>query len=83
MNTKQEDGLEIPENVSKQEKRILYLLAQGKQNKYIAEVFCLSDHTVKNHKANLCRKLNLASTTELYFWAVRNATKWQDRRGCE
>lgn len=73
MNTKQDDGMEIPENISMQEKRILHLLAQGKQNKYIAEAFCLSEHTVKNHKANLCRKLNLTSTTDLYFWAIRNA----------
>ncbi len=60
-------------NLTKQEKRILSLIAQGKQNKYIAEAIFLSEHTVKNHKANICRKLNVINTLELYLWASKNA----------
>lgn len=63
----------IQQNISEHEKNILKLLSQGKQNKCLAESLCLSEHTIKNHKANLCRKLNLNSTTELYLWAVQNA----------
>ncbi|MDP1815725.1 MAG: LuxR C-terminal-related transcriptional regulator [Leadbetterella sp.] len=65
--------MQIPQNISNHEKSILVLLSQGKQNKYIAETLFLSEHTIKNHKANLCRKLNLNSTTELYLWASQYA----------
>ncbi len=58
--------------ITDQEKRILFWLSKGKQNKFLAETLYSSEHTVKNHKANLCRKLNLTSTTELYCWAIRN-----------
>ena len=64
--------MNLQNNLTKQEKRILYLIAQGKQNKYIAEAIFLSEHTTKNHKANLCSKLNVKGTLELYLWASRN-----------
>jgi DNA-binding NarL/FixJ family response regulator len=70
--------MQILQNISEHEKKILCLLSQGKQNKYLADTLCLSEHTIKNHKANLCRKLNLNSTTELYLWAVKNVTTLQN-----
>ncbi len=67
----------LPQDVSDHEKSILTMLSQGKQNQCIAKAFCLSEHTIKNHKANLCRKLSLSSTTELYVWASQCATMLQ------
>ncbi len=69
--------MQIPQNISDHEKSILYMLSRGKQNKCIANALCLSEHTIKNHKANLCRKLKLSSTTELYIWANQYATMLQ------
>lgn len=73
--------MQIPQNISDHEKSILYMLSQGMQNKCIANALCLSEHTIKNHKANLCRKLSLSSTTELYVWASQCATMLQTLGG--
>jgi DNA-binding CsgD family transcriptional regulator len=63
---------------SRQERIILKLLGEARQNKYIADTLCLSVHTIKNHKANICQKLSLQGCTELYRWCVLNATMLQD-----
>jgi DNA-binding CsgD family transcriptional regulator len=68
---------------TKQERIILNLLAEGKQNIYIADTICLSVHTIKNHKANICQKLNLQGCTELYRWCAINATMLQDMGGVD
>jgi DNA-binding NarL/FixJ family response regulator len=53
-------------NLSSQEQKVLELVAQGHQNEVTADRLCLSSHTIKNHKANLKKKLGFASCTQLY-----------------
>lgn len=48
------------EQLSAQEQRILALIAEGKTNKEIAAVVCLSDKTVKNYVSSILSKLNLS-----------------------
>jgi len=53
----------VDEQLSKlsvQEQRILVLIAEGKTNKEIAGVVCLSDKTVKNYVSSILSKLNLS-----------------------
>jgi DNA-binding CsgD family transcriptional regulator len=73
--------MESTPRFTKQEHTILKLLADGKQNKYIADTLCLSVYTIKNHKANICQKLNLQGCTDLYRWCALNATMLQKDGG--
>jgi DNA-binding NarL/FixJ family response regulator len=68
-------------NLSNQEKNILKLLCTGYKTKQIAEKLFISPHTVKNHKSNICLKLNLKTTAELYVYAFSNAALLQERGG--
>ncbi|MFQ5882577.1 MAG: response regulator [Candidatus Methylomirabilales bacterium] len=45
--------------LSEKEQQILTLIAEGRTNKEIAKIVCLSDKTVKNHVSNILSKLNL------------------------
>ncbi len=50
--------------LSKQEKRVLALVAEGKTNKEIARELKLSDKTVKNYFSNVLDKLNMSRRAE-------------------
>jgi len=56
--------------LTEQERPILELIAQGKNNKLIARELGISDGTVKVHVKHLLRKLNLHSRLEAAVWAV-------------
>lgn len=58
--------------LSSREKEVLQLLAEGKSNKDISDLLNLSAKTVETHRANIMRKLNLHSITDLVLYAVRN-----------
>lgn len=45
--------------LSEKEQRILALIAEGRTNKEIAKIVCLSDKTVKNYVSSILSKLNL------------------------
>lgn len=51
--------------VTKREKEVLELIAQGLTNKGISEKLFLSDHTVVSHRKNLISKFNAKNTAEL------------------
>jgi DNA-binding NarL/FixJ family response regulator len=57
------------ETITKREKEILKLLAEGYQNKEIADLLCISVKTVQTHRANLMEKLNLHNTAALTLFA--------------
>ncbi|WP_439695971.1 LuxR C-terminal-related transcriptional regulator [Mucilaginibacter sp. AW1-7] len=63
--------LEESDLLSKREKEILYLLAEGKASKQIADILYISKHTVDTHRKNLLRKTNTASTIELINKTIR------------
>jgi DNA-binding NarL/FixJ family response regulator len=50
--------------LTKSELAVLYLLAKGLQHKEIAYKYNLSINTVKCHKANIYRKLNVVNLIE-------------------
>jgi DNA-binding NarL/FixJ family response regulator len=67
---------EVPELVSERltsrEREIVQLLAEGKSSKEAASSLGISVKTVETHRANIMRKLELHSVSELVRYAVRN-----------
>jgi len=55
--------------LTRREKEILELLAQGYENKEISEKLFVSLSTIHSHRTNLMRKLNLSSRRELVEFA--------------
>jgi DNA-binding NarL/FixJ family response regulator len=63
----------MPRNrLTSRERELLQLLAEGKSNKEAATALSISVKTVETHRANIMRKLNLHSISELVYYAVRN-----------
>jgi DNA-binding NarL/FixJ family response regulator len=58
-------------SLSRQEARILDLIAEGKTNKQVAEAMFLSENTVKNYVTGLLRKLRMTSRTEAAIYATK------------
>lgn len=51
---------------------LVQLFTQGKTAKEIAEMRCLSHHTINTHRKNIFRKLNLNNIQELIKFALKN-----------
>lgn len=66
----------VPELVSgrltSREREIVQLLAEGKSSKEVASSLGISVKTAETHRANIMRKLELHSVSELVRYAVRN-----------
>lgn len=50
---------------SRQDRKIVQLVAQGLKNREIAERLCLSEHTIKAHISRIFKKLNIKRRTQL------------------
>jgi two-component system, NarL family, response regulator NreC len=62
-----EDSSEL---LSSREREILQLVAEGKNNKEMANTLHLSLYTVETHRSNILAKLNLHTVPELILYAV-------------
>ena len=60
------------EELSEREKDVLIQVVRGLSNKEIADVLCISTHTVISHRKNITRKLNIHSTAGLTIYAIVN-----------
>jgi ATP/maltotriose-dependent transcriptional regulator MalT len=58
--------------VTRREREVLGLLAEGLTNRQIAERLVVSEHTVHRHVTNILRKLDLPSRTAAAAYAVRS-----------
>jgi DNA-binding NarL/FixJ family response regulator len=58
--------------VTKREKEIIALIAEGLTYKKIAEKLYISQFTVINHRQNIMQKLKLNSNAELIRFAIEN-----------
>ncbi len=54
------------------EREVIQLLAEGKSNKEIAVALDITVKTAETHRANLMRKLDLHSISDLVRYAIRN-----------
>lgn len=60
------------EVLSDREKDVLIEIVKGLSNKEIADVLCISVHTVITHRKNITNKLNIHSTAGLTIYAIVN-----------
>jgi DNA-binding NarL/FixJ family response regulator len=67
---------EMPEvlgdRLTSREREIVQLLSEGKSSKEVASVLSISVKTAETHRANIMRKLEIHSVSELVRYAVRN-----------
>ena len=62
----------LGERLTSREREIVQLLAEGKSSKEVASDLGISVKTAETHRANIMRKLDLHSVSELVRYAVRN-----------
>jgi NarL family two-component system response regulator LiaR len=60
-----------PDPLTPREVEVLRLVAQGRDNREIAETLVISDTTVRTHVSNILNKLHLASRTQAALYALR------------
>lgn len=60
------------DQLSRQERAILKLVAAGKRNKEIAEHLSLSERTIEKYRAQLLKKLHLSRTSDLIKYALQH-----------
>jgi DNA-binding NarL/FixJ family response regulator len=58
--------------LTKREVEVLKAIAQGENSKEIAETLHVSERTVRNHLANIYRKLGVHDRTQAVLYAVRH-----------
>lgn len=67
-----DEGLIDPyESLSDREREVFQLISEGKVNKEIAGVLCISASTVETHRAHIMEKLDVHSAAEIVLYAVR------------
>jgi two-component system, NarL family, response regulator DevR len=59
--------------LNENERKILYLIAEGKTNREIAAEIFLSDKTVKNYVSNILSKLNMKRRSEAAAYIARRS----------
>ena len=60
--------------LSEKEKEILNMIALNKTTKEIAEALFVSYKTIENHRANICKKLNISGCNALLKFIIENKT---------
>jgi DNA-binding NarL/FixJ family response regulator len=63
-----EDGVDL----TRREREILGLVAEGHSNRELARMLWVTEQTVKFHLSNIYRKLDVANRTEASRWAHRH-----------
>lgn len=60
------------QNLTSREREILRLIARGYTNSRVAKELHISIHTIRSHRKNLHRKLNISNVNELIAFAYNN-----------
>jgi DNA-binding NarL/FixJ family response regulator len=68
---RQEKGTRAVLELTSRQRQILQLVAEGKQNKEIADILCVSVKTVEFHRACLMSKLGAHTVAELTRFAIQ------------
>lgn len=69
---KRDDDKYKIEALTKREKEVLILVANGMFNKDIADQLNISERTVKNHLSNIFKKIDVSDRTQAAVFAIRN-----------
>ena len=60
------------QTLTPREHEIVHLIAEGKSSKEVAAILGISEATAETHRANLMRKLDVHSVSEIVRYAIRN-----------
>ncbi len=60
------------DNLTRREIQVLFLIADGKCNREIAEDLYISEKTVKNHVSNIFKKIGVVDRTQAAVYAYKN-----------
>lgn len=71
MQKTQETAVDPYERLTNREREVLHLAAAGHSSTEIAERLSISSRTVETHRANMMRKLDLHSQTDLIRYALK------------
>lgn len=70
---KQESEKSNPfEILTSREREILKLIAEGNKSLDVAKTLRISPQTVKTHRANIMKKLDIHKTADLVYYAIKN-----------
>jgi DNA-binding NarL/FixJ family response regulator len=58
--------------LSEREIQVIKLLAEGLNSQQISDKLFIAEHTVKTHRKNILKKLNLHNTSQLFQFAINN-----------
>lgn len=67
-----DDSKKASDNLTRREREILVLITKGKLNKEIANELNITERTVKNHIANLFKKINVYDRTQAAVYAIKS-----------
>jgi len=67
-----EPKLPVRSRLTEREREIVQLLAEGKSSKEVAVALGISVKTAETHRANIMRKLEIHSVSELVRYAIKN-----------
>lgn len=78
---REEDDLSTPDinkklegdNLTQREIEVLLLIAEGKNNREIADDLFISDKTVKNHVSNIFKKIDVSDRTQAAVYVFKKA----------
>ena len=68
------------DTLTKREREVLVLAAQGMANKQIAKEMGITETTVKAHLTNVFQRIGVADRTQAVIWAERHGILPQDSR---
>jgi RNA polymerase sigma factor (sigma-70 family) len=61
---------ELYSQLSNREREVFQMIAEGRSTKEIADILCVSQSTVKTHRANIMEKLQIENLTQLIQLAI-------------
>ena len=74
-NTAKSSRIRRESELTRREYEVLSLIAEGLNNKNIADKLFISEKTVKNHVSNIFRKINVNDRTKAAIYAYKNNIK--------
>jgi two-component system response regulator DegU len=62
----------VIESLTRREREVLQLMAEGKSNRAIGEFLYISEKTVKNHVSSILQKLGVQDRTQAVVICIKN-----------
>ncbi|HHC25672.1 MAG TPA: response regulator transcription factor [Desulfobacterales bacterium] len=70
-NRKEKNSVSGYNLLSDREQQVFRLLVEGRETSETADILCISLKTVKKHRANIMKKLNIHNMVEMVKYAVK------------